>query len=545
MHISANFKKHVVTSNSLMRFVRCLAACGLLLGHAAGDLAAEECSADCSHPEKACLCVVAPGGSRIGLTPIGSVERQAAKLGQALEIGDELVNTAEDAIVELACPGGSEVKLHGQFRAVIMPSGEGQDCAFNLLAGGADVLTDKPTQVQGGETVMASVRTQYSMRVWRSPDSSNVECVVFEGEAEVQNLAVRSRRSLTSSTKAVWTNGRLVRDVNSVSRRDIETASMLYARADVARLQTRGMQIADPGVLQASLVRSYAAVLAQPNQVQPRIALAALQTDWRMPKQALYQLTKAEKNAPVREDEKVAIAATKFVAYKQTGREQEAAQESEKVRKMDRATYDRLMTLDPAVLKPGVTERPPRTADPTNQRPGAAATAPEQFRTVDPSLQRSRVEEPAVTRPAASQPSRTAASSVTPEVRTTQPVTAATQQTTQRPSLRSSTRTRSLLAPIVVEASSQPSSIAAGEWTTITVTATQDGQPLPAAQVRVTAGGGVFRGSKSTQVEGATDANGVFETSWSCQPCAPAYGISLEAWKDGLAAKTDLTVKIQ
>jgi hypothetical protein len=535
MHIETKCQLQPVTRKQTMRFGCCLALCTFIFALAAGELPAEECGADCSHPEKACLCVVAPGGSRISLTPIGSVERQAAKLGQALEIGDELVNTAEDAIVELACPGGSEVKLHGQFRAVIMPGAEGQDCAFNLLAGGADVLTDKPTQVQGGETVMGSVRTQYSMRVWRTPDNSNVECVVFEGEAEVQNLAARSRRALTSSTKAIWTNGRLVRDVNSVSRRDIETASLLYARTDVARLQSRGMEIADAGVLQASLVRGYAAVMVQPNQAQPRITLAALQTDWRMPKQALYQLTKAEKSEPARQEEKVAIAATKFVAYKQIGREQEAAVESEKVRRMDPATYERLRTLNPAVLKPSATERP-RATDPATQR----------LPTEDSSLQRSRVEEAAVQRPTTSQPSRTVTPGVTQEVRTTEAAGAATQQTTPRPSLRSTTRTRSLLAPIVVEASSQPSNIAVGEWTTITVAATQDGQPLPDAQVIVSAGGGVFRGSKSTQAAGATDANGIFETSWSCQPCAPSYGITAEVSKDGLAAaKAAVTVKIQ
>ncbi len=543
MHIVANCQPKGVISNQALRLGHCLAACGFILALFVGPLSAEQCSADCSHPEKACLCVVDPGTSTISLTPIGTVERQAAKLGQALEIGDELVNTAADAVVELACPGGSEVKLHGQFRAVIMPGAEGQDCAFNLLAGAADVLTDKPTQLESGEAIMGSKRTQYSMRVSRSSDAANVECLVFEGEAEVRSKRGRWTRDLTSSSKALWSNGRMAGNVNPVSQRDIEAASAVYARTDVARLRTRGIEVVDPQTLRTNLAKSYAAVLARPNEAQPRIELAVLQADSRITKQALYHLTKAEKLEPARAEEKVAIAATKFVAYKQIGQEQEAAVESEKVRKLDPATYERLRKLDPAVLKPGAispTAQQPRTADPATQ----------QLRT-DPSLQRSRTADSTVQKTAAAdlavQPSRTAAASVTRETRTSTAVSATTQQAAQTPSLRSPARTRLAIAPIVVKALSRPSTVAAGEWTTIVVTAvTQDGQPVPGATVTVSAGGGAFRESRSTQVGGVTDARGFFQTSWMCQPCAPAYGIGVEISKDGLAAgKADVTVKIQ
>jgi hypothetical protein len=263
--------------------------------------------------------------------------------------------------------------------------------------------------------------------------------------------------------------------------------------------------------------------------------LAALQTDWRISNQALYHLTKAERLKPEREDEKVAIAATKFVAYKQVGMEKEADMESEKIRKMDPAVYERLRTINPAVLKPSATERP-RVQDPAGQR----------LRTTDPSPERSRVEQSTIDRSRISQPPRTATPDVIQERRTTDAVRATTEPATVRPSLRTTTRTRSLLAPIVVEVSSEPSSVTAGAWTTIRITATQDGQPLPGADVRASVNGGLFRGTQNTQSTGATDADGVFETSWSCQPCATAYDISVAVSKDGLTAgKADFTVKIQ
>jgi hypothetical protein len=159
--------------------------CLALLGLPGASHAAEQCSADCTHPTKACVCAI-DGTTPITVTSIGAVERRRLVLRQALDIGDELTGLSEDSLVGLTCPGGSDVKLQGRFRTVIMPPVSGQDCALNLLAGSANVLTNQPTQLTSGETVMGSKQTVYSMRVMREQEQPRFECVVFEGEAEVQ-----------------------------------------------------------------------------------------------------------------------------------------------------------------------------------------------------------------------------------------------------------------------------------------------------------------------------------------------------------------------
>ncbi len=501
MYIAGVFHSNGIIFGRANRLGSGLIVVCLILVLSAAELFAEECGAGCDHPEKACLCLIDPEGAAVDFTPLGSVERRAAKVGQALDIGDEIISSDGDAIVELTCPGGSQVKLHGQFRAVIMPGEEGQDCAFNLLSGAADVLTEKPTQLESGEAVMGSKRTQYGMRVWRDPDGANVECLVFDGEVRVRTRDARWGYDLTSSGKAIWSGGRPPERVDPVSRDDIRRSAMVYARADIARLQTGGVEVADPEALRAELLRTHAQVMARPEEVRPRIELAAIQTRISNPTQALYHLERAESLEPARTEERTAIATTKWVAYKQSGQEENASVEAERVRTLDPATYQRLMgTSVPVVVRP---ERGSQTVDPGPRRPQPDSRSEQGTQTVRPTLQGSQTVSPAVERPAP--------------------------------------------PPIVVKAASRPATIGAGEHTAIlVVAATREGSPIPDAQVTISAGGGVFRGTRETRLTGATNAQGVFQAHWTCKPCARAYGIGIEVSKAGFAtATTTVDVKIQ
>jgi hypothetical protein len=332
------------------RGVRCLAAVSsLTMILFATELSADECGVECSHPEKVCLCVVDPPDTAISLIPLGSIERRPVRVGQALEIGDELLGTDVRGLVELTCPSGTEVKLDGQFRVVIMPGGEGQDCTFNLLSGAADVLTDQPTQLEaGGEVTMASRRTQYGMRVRREADAASVECLVFDGEVELSAPDPRWRYELTSGQKTRWIAGRPLRDPSvpgglesphRVSRQDIEGAAQKYARTHIARLQTQGVQVDDPRALRGDLVRSYRQVLVRPSEPRPRIDLAEIYLRVGSPKQALYHLGRAERLEPAQREERAAIAVAKWTAYEQSGREEAATREAETVRELDPALY--------------------------------------------------------------------------------------------------------------------------------------------------------------------------------------------------------------
>jgi hypothetical protein len=293
------------------------------------------------------------------VTSIGAVERKRLVVRQALDIGDELTGTSEDSLVGLTCPGGSDVKLQGRFRTIIMPPVSAQDCALNLLAGSANVLTNQPTQLTSGETVMGSKQTVYSMRVMRDQEEPRFECVVFEGEAEVQYRTGGTLLPLRTSAKATIRDGRLVQGV--VAPEDVRTASVLYSRADFARARAQGATIENPDAFKSTLQNGYAAVFANPTDPAPRIALAELQTGARIPRQALYHLDKAEKLQPTRTDQKVAIAATKLQAFKQIGRDQEAAVESEKLRKLDPEKYRKIIELDSRKIDPSDSRRPPTT----------------------------------------------------------------------------------------------------------------------------------------------------------------------------------------
>jgi hypothetical protein len=311
-------------------------------------VAQDQCSAECTHPTKACICAI--DGRGVSHTPIGGVDRQPAQLRQALNPGDEITSLDENAIVGLTCPGQSDVKLHGRFRAVIMPPAQGQDCALNLLAGNADVLTNNPTQVSSGETVMGSKRTMYSMRISRD---STVECAVFEGEVAVQNLKTGATRPLAANVKASWRSGQLLQFGIPVAPADITQTTRVYARADMARARAQGVNIEDPASFQLALQSRYAAVLATPNDPNALLDLAALQTIARISMPALYHLERAERLNPSRADQRASLAATKSVVYRQMGRERDAAVESEKLRTLDPARHAAIQRIDPKVQRVG------------------------------------------------------------------------------------------------------------------------------------------------------------------------------------------------
>ena len=309
-----------------------------------------QCAVPCTDAMKACICVVDPADAPVALTPFGSVQRQPARVGQPLSPGDQLMSVREDAIAEVTCPGGSEIKLHGRFMAIVKPSAQGQDCVFDLLAGSADVLGAKPTQLEAGDTLMGSTTTQYGIRVRRTADTLNVECVVFEGEAQVR-YANRWSRSIAEGGKTLWRQGTPDPAQARVNEQDVRATSNVYARADLARLRLRGERPADPRALLNELSTEYASVMMRPRDAQARIRLAALQTDIGNSSQVLYHLQRAEQTAPVPDAQRKAVAVMKYTALKRTGRDAEANVEIEKVRQLDPVEYQRIRGLDPAKIR--------------------------------------------------------------------------------------------------------------------------------------------------------------------------------------------------
>lgn len=324
-----------------VRLVTHLNLLALLVLLPAAARAAGQCNADCTHETKACVCAI--DGRGVTLTAIGGVDREALRVGQALDPGDEIASPDQNAVVALTCPKSSSVNLHGRFRSVILPGTAGQDCAISLLAGSADVQTDNPTQLSAGATLMGSKRTTYGMRVGAD---ATVACVVFEGDVEVHNLATGAVRPLGQLMSASWKGGALQQYGTPLTGAELADTARLYARAETARARARDATIANLAALQRELEARHLAVLKAPQDAAVRIDLATLQARVRLSAQALYQLTVAERQTPSASSHAASIAATRWVIYKQDRRENDAAREAEKLRTLDPERYKRLQEIE-------------------------------------------------------------------------------------------------------------------------------------------------------------------------------------------------------
>jgi hypothetical protein len=332
--------------------------------------AAGQCNPDCTHDTRACVCAI--DGRNVTLTAIGGIERQPLRLGVALDPGDEIASTDPNAVVALTCPKSSSVNLHGRFRSVILPPASGQDCALSLLAGNADVQTSQPTELSAGTTLMGSKRTTYAMRV---AADATVACMVFEGDVQVHNLATGAVRPLTTLMSASWRSGALQQFGAPIADSELSSTARMYARAETARVRARNASVANPAALQRELETRYAAVLRAPQDARARLELAALQTRVRLSSPALYQLDAAERLGATGSDLAAAIAATRWVIFKQDGREQEAAQEAERLKTIDPARYKVLREVEakstPAEIRPPLVSV---AAAPAVVTPGQPAT---------------------------------------------------------------------------------------------------------------------------------------------------------------------------
>jgi uncharacterized GH25 family protein len=101
--------------------------------------------------------------------------------------------------------------------------------------------------------------------------------------------------------------------------------------------------------------------------------------------------------------------------------------------------------------------------------------------------------------------------------------------------------------PINVNASTHPATVSKGQPTDIRVEVfSNQGDPIPDAHVKISAGGGMFLDCNGLAVEGQTDINGVFVTPWKCVQCAPAYVFDIEVTKPGFdRGKAEARVNIK
>ena len=269
---------------------------------------------------------------------LATLEQVPVELNMQLEVGDELIGTGSTNL-ELECAGGSRLRFSGEFRVMLAPTAEGQDCAINLLAGNANVTSEEPTGMISGETTLGSAGTIYEFRVSRGAEGDlNQECVVYEGQVDV-NYGPRWRGRLSGGQKADFKRGRARRI--RLQKEDIERVAALYARLDVskARLESGRDPTGKPArnVRQAAyseLVALYQEALTRPKDSDARLRLAIRQLDYSINDEAFYHLRRAESSA-VDKTQKAYIALTQATLYSKTGDRKKAEQQFQRARRHD------------------------------------------------------------------------------------------------------------------------------------------------------------------------------------------------------------------
>lgn len=128
-------------------------------------------------------------------------------------------------------------------------------------------------------------------------------------------------------------------------------------------------------------------------------------------------------------------------------------------------------------------------------------------------------------------------------------VTSGIDETKKDPVVENNIPKQTVQQKIIVDASSNPYTINAGDQAQINVFAySEDKTPIADAKVIIQSGGGYFSTSKNTTEIGQTNSNGVFSTYWiSPKPGASGYGLSVKVSKDGFieGGNDNLTVYIK
>jgi tetratricopeptide (TPR) repeat protein len=216
-------------------------------------------------------------------------------IGLALQVGDELTGSGSVGL-ELRCGGGSLLKFSGGFRVLIAPAASGQDCAVNLLKGSVNVMSNRPTGLQSGETTLGSKGTIYSFSVEPATGQPpTLTCGVYEGSLDV-NYPATGPLTLGTRGKMQFQKGTRPKS-GSLVENDFKDAADLYARVDRSKAELAGVNFSGSADVFEQLSAMYAAMLRDPDQVEPRIQLATLQVNNRIRDEALYNLDVAEVKA--------------------------------------------------------------------------------------------------------------------------------------------------------------------------------------------------------------------------------------------------------
>jgi hypothetical protein len=164
-------------------------------------------------------------------------EEATIAVNTPLEAGDLIRALDSTVLVELECAskGRTPFRFSSGFRVVVLPPRQDVPCVMQLLAGGVDVRTEEPTEINAGGIVLGSRGTQYAVQLRRTNEGTVCDGVVFDDELEVK---VPAREAMKLASNSGWTYN-LVTGTGqrgAVSERTIEWSAAVATLFDLARL---------------------------------------------------------------------------------------------------------------------------------------------------------------------------------------------------------------------------------------------------------------------------------------------------------------------
>lgn len=263
-------------------------------------------------------------------------------VGMVLNDWDEIGTQSTSIIIELTAPNGSKFKASDRFSFLLKPPGE-KGFIIKVTRGAGEMQSSGGAEASG-EAGIVVIKTEYSVRVRRTPEGLQEEYIVFEGEVgvtpETRFLAGFSEATMNVATgeKLQVVEGGPRGRVRRVTAQDISKSASVYARIDTAKALMRSN--VDPKETYATLLGRYEAVFREPTNANNRIQLAVDQVNLDVSKDALYQLQKAEQFTPHDQNAtRAVIAVAKVAVFTQTGDQEAAKKEIQKARTLDASAF--------------------------------------------------------------------------------------------------------------------------------------------------------------------------------------------------------------
>ncbi|MEM9304696.1 MAG: hypothetical protein AAGE01_21470, partial [Pseudomonadota bacterium] len=215
--------------------------------------------------------------------------------GMQLDPGDIIESAETGKGIELTCPPdtNSQYRFEGLFRVMMAGVTDDGGCAFELLAGRVDVLTDADTQVDSGGVVLGTEGTQYALSVARAAGGEvSREVVVFDGTVTIRTPAVDSR--LQAGNAVVLASLRATPQERPVARMDVARATRMLVNFDTSRA-LRADPSLDPNTVRRSLASSHSRVLtaSDAQASAARLDLAQTQQGYQLNDAAVSNFNKA------------------------------------------------------------------------------------------------------------------------------------------------------------------------------------------------------------------------------------------------------------